>query len=517
MRILTIVFVLMGLAVDVTAANADVTCPSIFGDHMVLQRGKPVPVWGRADPGEAIVVRFAGQELRTKADEDGHWRVTLDELGVNDTGTLTVTGKNTLTFEDVLVGEVWICSGQSNMQWPVRLSKDADREIPEARFPKIRLITVKRLAAGTAQADFEGLWAPCTPQRAKDFSAVAYFFGREVHRLVEVPVGLINTSFGGTPAEAWTSRAGLEAEATLVPLLSRYDRQVREYDPALARAQYEVAMARWRQQGGKGRKRRPRLLPPPGERPHSCSTLFNAMVAPLVPYAVRGVIWYQGESNAGRAYQYRTLFPALIRDWRTQWNAELPFYFVQLANFRARDPQPGDSAWAELREAQLMTLRSLPRTGMAVAIDIGDARDIHPRNKQDVGRRLAAWALKHDYGLDIVPSGPLYASMEHKGGSIQLRFDHARGLAARGGGALEGFAVAGEDRRFVWAEARIEGPTVVVHSPSVASPVAVRYGWANNPACNLVNGVDLPAAPFRTDDWPAVTDPQNKLKRKAGK
>jgi sialate O-acetylesterase len=338
---------------------------------------------------------------------------------------------------------------------------------------------------------------------------VAYFFGRYLHKELNVPVGLIHTSWGGTPAEAWTRREVLEANPDCAPILKRYDDAVAKYPQAMK--EYEQKLAEWKEAAQKAKAESTNPPRRPGEpfgpgHPHSPAGLYNAMIAPLIPYGIAGAIWYQGESNAGRAYQYRTLFPDMIKNWRNDWGVgKFPFLFVQLANFMKTKPEPDESAWAELREAQTMTL-ALPNTGMAVIIDIGDADDIHPKNKQDVGKRLALWALANTYGKKLVYSGPIYKSMKVDGNSIVLSFDHVGGgLVAKGGEELEGFAIAGSDKKFVWADARINGDTVIVSSDKVSEPVAVRYAWADNPVCNLYNKEELPASPFRTDEWPGVT------------
>jgi sialate O-acetylesterase len=342
------------------------------------------------------------------------------------------------------------------------------------------------------------------------FSAVGYFFGRDLHKELGVPVGLINTSWGGTPAESWTTRPTLEEDPEFVPIVERWN-QARENYPE-QKKKHEEALAKWKEEVQKAKaegKQPPRQPSPPlfERKQYEPASLYNGMIAPLIPYAIKGAIWYQGESNAGRAYQYRSLFSAMIRDWRREWGqGAFPFLFVQLANFMAREPEPADSAWAELREAQSVALR-LPKAGQAVIIDIGEADNIHPKNKQDVGYRLALNALAIAYGRDIVYSGPTFKSMELEGDRIRLHFDHiGGGLEAKGGGPLKGFAIAGEDGKFVWADAAIEGDAVVVRSAQVAHPVAVRYAWANNPECNLYNKEGLPASPFRTDTWPGVTE-----------
>ncbi|MBW2372046.1 MAG: sialate O-acetylesterase [Deltaproteobacteria bacterium] len=460
------------------AAAADVELPRVFGPDMVLQQGQPVPVWGRAASGEKVTVTIAEQSATARTNGKGRWKLTLAPLAAGGPHTMTVRGKNEIQLTGVLVGEVWICSGQSNMAWAVRSAANAKREIAAADFPRIRLLTVPRRPMAKPQDDFEGAWTACSPNTIPNFSAVGYYFGRALHLALYVPVGLINTSYGGTPAEAWTSYEGLKKVRALRPLVDRYDQAVKRYPKLGAR--------------------------------HP-TTLYNGMIAPLLPFAVRGAIWYQGESNAGRAVQYRTLFPAMIRDWRGRWGQErLPFYFVQLANFKAAQPEPRESAWAELREAQTATLTELPDTGMAVIIDIGDAKNIHPKNKQDVGKRLAAWALAKDYDKRVPFSGPLYKSMRVEKGAVIVEFDHVEGgLVAKDGKPLGGFAMAGRGKRFRWAGAEIVGDTVVVSCPGVKHPRAVRYGWADNPAASLYNKAGFPASPFRTDDWPLTTAGKN--------
>ncbi|MGQ9523423.1 MAG: sialate O-acetylesterase [Armatimonadota bacterium] len=490
-------------------ALAEVRMPSLFSDNMVLQRGLPLKVRGWADPGERVVVELNGQKASARAGADGRWTVRLKPMDAGGPYTMTIAGKNTLSFGNVVVGEVWVCSGQSNMEWPVAASNNAQREVASADYPMIRLFTVPHKVATVPQEDTAGKWEICSPRTVGGFSAVGYFFGREIHKRLGVPVGLINTSWGGTPAEAWTSRSALESEEILKPILERWDHELANYPQALAR--YREALAKWEEEATKARQKgktppeKPKEPGDPTANPWLASGLYNGMIAPLTPYAIRGAIWYQGESNADRAYQYRTLFPAMIRDWRRAWQiGNFPFFFVQLANFMDTKPEPADDAWAELREAQLMTL-SLPKTGMAVTIDIGDAKDIHPRNKQDVGYRLALAALKVAYGQDVVHSGPLYKSMKIEGDKVRIRFTNVGGGLVARGGPLKGFAVAGADRKFVWANAEIDGDTVVVWSEHVPKPVAVRYAWASNPVCNLYNAAGLPASPFRTDDWPGVT------------
>ena len=499
------------LLVNVEAALAEVKLPAVIGDNMVLEQGRRVSIWGWAAPGEEVTVSTSWHNMlwAVKADKDGRWMFKMNSPQAGGPYEMTISGENTIAIKNIMVGEVWVGSGQSNMQMSVRSSANAEQEIAEANYPDIRLFTVERKVAGQPESDCVGSWTLCSPQTVPGFSAVAYFFGRELHKALDVPIGLIHTSWGGTPAEAWTRREVLEADTEFEPILTRYDEAIARYPQA--QKEYEQKLEQWKQAaeqakaGGKRPPPRPRAPFGPGN-PHSPAGLYNAMIAPLIPYGIQGAIWYQGESNASRAYQYRKLFAAMIKNWRDDWNqGDFPFLFVQLANFRAVNPEPGESDWAELREAQLKAL-ALPKTGMAVIIDIGDANDIHPKNKQDVGKRLARWALAKTYGKDLVYSGPIYKSRTVEGDKIILRFDHVGGgLVAVPDGPLKGFAIAGSDRKFVWADATIDGNTVVVSSEKISEPVAVRYGWADNPVCNLYNKEGLPASPFRTDNWPGVT------------
>ncbi len=492
-------------------AFADVKLPAVVGDNMVLQQGRKVSIWGWAEPGEEVMVSVSWHSMKwaVTTDKDGKWVFKMDSPKAGGPYEMTVAGQNTITIKNIMVGEVWVCSGQSNMQWGVKQSANAEQEIAEANYPDIRLFTVERKVAEQPQADCVGSWTLCSPETVPDFSAVAYFFGRQLHKELDVPIGLVHTSWGGTPAESWTRREALEADEDFAPILTRYDDAIAKYPQA--KKEYEQKLEEWKQAVEKAKAEGEKAPRRPGapfgpDNPHSPAGLYNAMIAPLIPYGIQGAIWYQGESNAGRAYQYRKLLPAMIKNWRDDWDqGDFPFLFVQLANFRAVDPEPGESEWAELREAQSRTL-ALPNTGMAVIIDIGDANDIHPENKQDVGKRLALWALAKTYGQKLVYSGPIYKSMTVEGSKIVLRFDHVDGgLVASPDEPLKGFAIAGEDRKFVWADAKINGDTVVVSSDKISEPVAVRYAWADNPVCNLYNKEVLPASGFRTDDWPGVT------------
>lgn len=458
---------------------ADVRLPKIFGNGMVLQRNQPIAVWGWADPNESVTVSLNKQTKTITATSEGKWLVRLDAERAGGPYQLAVNGKNKLEFTDVLVGDVWICSGQSNMEWPVSASANADEEIASASYPKIRHVKIPNTVAGEPLPDIDGAvtWQETTPANVGSFTAVGYFYARELHNALDVPIGLINTSWGGTMVETWTSKEAFEQDPEFAAMIANV--------PELE---------------AEAIKGKPNAYP---------TLLFNAMVSPLIPYTIKGAIWYQGESNAGRAYQYRKAFPLLIKDWRQRWGlGDFPFYFVQLASFKAGGGTSATgSTWAELREAQTLTL-SLPHTGMAVTTDIGETDDIHPRNKQDVGKRLALVALHDAYGKKVGYSGPVYKQLKVSGNRLTVRFDHVDGglVAKNNATELLGFEIAGEDQQFKRAHATIKGNTVILHSDSVAQPVAVRYAWADDAGeSNLFSGIGLPAAPFRTDDWPSVT------------
>lgn len=486
---------LLGLLLLATAALATVKPHALFSDGMVLQRGIAVPVWGSADTGEKVTVEFNGQSISTIA-ADGKWMVRLKPLKAGGPFTLKI---NNLEIKNVLVGEVWICSGQSNMQWSLRQTDNAATEIANAKYPMIRLFTVPRLEVDKPVKDINATWKECTPETVPTFSAVGYFFGRDLHKALNVPIGLINNAVGGSPAESWMNEAILKGDAEYKRFHDVYPQQMSNYNQALEKHKEAVEKA-------KAEAKRP---PNPPGRPWMPSGLYNGMLAPLMPYAIKGAIWYQGESNAGRAYQYRRLFPMMIKNWRSDWGqGDFPFLFVQLAAFGPNAPKLGESDWAELREAQTMTLSNTPKTGMALAIDVGTYDDIHPRNKQPVGVRLALAARSMVYKEKLVFSGPMYNGMKIEGSKVVLSFKHiGSGLEAKGG-ELKGFLVAGEDKVWHEAKAEIQGKQVVVLSTVVAKPVAVRYAWAKFPTCNLYNKEGLPAVPFRTDDWPMITAPK---------
>jgi sialate O-acetylesterase len=435
---------------------------------------------------------------------------------------LVVAGKNTITVKNVLVGEVWICSGQSNMQWTVKLAGKAETEIAAANHPQIRMFNVERTPSLTPQADCKGAWKEATSANVGDFSAVGYFFGRHLHQVLKVPVGLINTSWGGTRIEAWTSTAALEERPCASEILADWKDHASKWDAAKEQAAFEKRKADWQTlvkqidaenaklpaDKKKAKPQAPRPPDDPNTTPHRPSVLFNGMVAPLVSYGIKGAIWYQGESNQKRAFQYQELLPTLINDWRKQWVDGFSFYIVQLANYDNRLPVAKDAGvpdtWAELQEAQTLTAQTLDKCGIAIINDIGEQNDIHPKNKQEVGRRLALWALAKDYGKNGTEySGPLYLSSVIQGGKVRVQFTHTgAGLKTRDGGEPKHFQIAGANKQWVWAKAKIEGSEVVVWSESVPQPVGVRYAWAAWPeGANLMNAEGLPASCFRTDDF----------------
>lgn len=514
---------LLGLLVVSPAAWADVKLHPLFGDHMVLQRATSIPIWGTADPGEKVAVKLHRRTPEwiestvadAVADDSGAWKANLPLPMTYGPYELAVNGKNILTLTDVLVGEVWICSGQSNMEWPMRLAHNHEEATRQSANSQIRLFTVGRATASSPCTTFATKgWHHCVPESVREFSAVGYFFGRDLQKALQMPVGLIHTSWGGTPAQAWTSQPSLDAVPSLQHYHARMKQHAERFDPDKAKSEYDAAVKKWAADAAKAREAgkpapaKPRIAANPAVSQNAPSTLYNAMIAPLAPFAFRGVIWYQGESNSGAAYEYRTLFPTMISDWRRLWGRNFPFLCVQLAPFKKIESEPKESDWAELRESQWLATHSLPEVGMAVITDVGDEKDIHPRQKEPVGARLALLARKIAYCQPIVADGPTYRSSSIDGNRAVLNFDNVgSGLECRGD-KLTGFTIAGADRKFVNAEAEIRGHVVIVHAPQVERPVAVRFGWANYPVVNLWNRDGLPATPFRTDDWPGVTEPK---------
>lgn len=485
-------------------ARSEVRPNPLFSDNAVLQRGIPIPVWGTAGEGEKVTVNFDGQEQSTTA-KDGKWMVRLPAHAEGGPYELTITGANTNRFTNVLVGDVWVCSGQSNMErqlGPRQGQKpliNSEAEIASADYPKLRMFTVKQAFSPSPETEPSGRWDVCSPSTAAGFSAVGYYFGRDLLKATGVPVGMIHSSWGGTPAEAWTSLEGLRTNPSTKPIADGVEARTAQYIRSLE--QYREKLEKFHALAGTNPPASLdlRQLPPAGpSSPFGNQTaptvLYNAMIAPLLPYTIRGVIWYQGEANSGRAREYRDLFPALIADWRSKWGlGDFPFLYVQIAPFKLMTP--------EIREAQLLTLDKATNTAMTVITDHGDAGDIHPADKEPVGQRLALAARALSYGEKIEYSGPLYTSLKIDGPRATLMFRHTgSGLIAKDG-ALKGFTIAGADGKFVPATAEISasGDTVTVSSDQVSAPVAVRYGWSNVPDVNLFNKEGLPASPFRTD------------------
>jgi sialate O-acetylesterase len=508
------------MAMSLSMAHADIRLPKVFSDHMVLQRDIPVPVWGWADPGERVTVTMAGQSVTVNADSTGKWQVKLSPLKPGVFCELVVAGKTITTVKDVLVGDVWICAGQSNMELGLEDSDNGKKVVPTAINPKIRILTVKPSHSPVPVRDIPAGWAVCSPQSAGRFSAVGYFFAAMIQNETGVPIGLIGNASGGALIESWMNMEGARAIQELAPICQGYEKKLADYRKELE-ALVEPA-AKWAEESRLAKARNepvpvPLLVWPvhPASSQAELTSLYNSRIAPLVPFGIKGVIWYQGESNARDWDSYYNKMRALIGGWRKVWGqGDFPFYFVQLPNYMNANKIPaGGDGWARLRMAQLKCLQ-IPRTGMAVTIDIGEAGNNHPVNKEDVGARLALWALKNDYGFTSrMCSGPLYKGMEVDGQRIRIGFDCAdnglmvgkkigHGPAVEDPeGKLKRFAISGPDMKWFWADAVIDGSTVLVSSEFVHMPVAVRYAFSMNPAgCNLYNKEGLPASPFQTDN-----------------
>ena len=523
------------LALACCGVGAQERLSQLFSDHMVMQRGMRVPVWGWAEPGETIIVSIDAQTQVAVANAAGKWMVRLDPMQTGAPRQMTVKSRTeTIEVNDILLGEVWLASGQSNMEWKLKQARDGPKEVAGSSDPQIRLFNVPkaiapkapvdRLPAAHPQIKNMNAWLPASPDTAGEFSAVAYFFARNLRQSLNVPVGIISNAVGASAIEAWISHDAYLADPDF-KVVSEYYEGLANYventaagqkELAEVTAQYDARQAALKA-GGKPLKWPPRYRAPLQSLTFA-STLYNAVVHPLIPYAIRGVIWYQGEAQWQRMVEYRGIFPLLIKDWRDRWRqGDFPFVYVQLPNWARPNTEPDPGGWAYLRESQLLTLK-VPNTAMAVTIDVGEAASIHPLNKQDVGQRLAVAARGLAYGEAITHSGPIYRAMKREGKTIRLSFDHigkglmvgkkngAEPVMEDKGGKLKHFAISGEDMKFVWADARIDKGTVVVSSPSVDQPVAVRYAWANNPlACNLYNREGLPASPFRTDASAPIT------------
>jgi len=484
------------LSLAAGGAEASVSLPAVLGEHMVVQRGVPFHVWGRATPGEAVSVEFRGESRSTAADDLGRWSLYLPSSPAGGPFNLTVSASNTVRIDDVWVGDVWLAAGQSNMEWPLDAAEGGADEIARAGHPEVRFLRATKVTSRFPVEDVatEG-WKVSTPETAGKFSAVAWFFVRHLREHHEVPVGVIDASWGGAPLSAFTPLTTLAGDPALQPAILHWSRMADRHTTTLLEIEKEK---RDRETAVAAGREPPLPVWRPGLEAWSPAGIYNAMIAPLTPHAIRGAIWYQGESDASpeRAPVYARLFEETIRSWRRAWGlGDFPFLYVQLANWTAG---PGN-AWPELREAQAQTL-SAANTGMAVTIDVGNPTDIHPRDKKTVGTRLALAARALSYGEDLVYAGPLFRQATPQGSAMRVYFDHAEGLTTRGGGPVAGFEVAGENGRYVPADARIEGSTVVVFSSEVKSPRNVRYGWADNPTVSLYNGAGLPASPFRSGD-----------------
>ena len=489
---------------------------------MVLQRGEETPVWGTAPSRQEISVEFAGQTVTTTADGGGRWQVLLKSLAANSTGSnLTVTGDETVVFSNVLVGDVWLASGQSNMAMTVGKSAGSEEALAAPADPQLRCIVIRpsRVSPLKPLDDCNGEWKVCGPESIGGVSAAAYYFVRRLREEVgDLPIGLVQSSWGGTLAEQWTSRQALESNPATHPLWDEFQKRVDDFDPATATPPEVAAklMAEWRVKNIEARKNKtripklPKVVANPATRRYSPGNQFNTMIHPLIPFAVKGFVWYQGEGNRERAEQYETLLGVMIADWRARWERpSAPFYIVQLANTGkpgTAETPPQESDWAELQWAQFQLARSVPNCGLAVINDGADT-SLHPREKRKVGERLALWALAKDYGREgLAYSGPLYREAKIEGDKIRIFFDHAEGLRSADGGALQLFQIAGVDKNWIWAEAAIDGDTVLVSSPDIPTPHAVRYAWRGVPnGANLTNSSGLPASLFKTDDWPGLS------------
>lgn len=519
-KIKFLAFTLIAIGCLCGSSIADIKLPAIISDNMALQQNTEVTIWGWAEPGEEVTVQtdwkhqvpVIGKLIPKKAsvstitNEQGQWELKVKTPKAGGPYNFKVTGNNEIEVKNVIIGELWVCSGQSNMSmpmegWDKQPIVGGPEDIANSTNDKIRFFMVTRKTADSPLDNVEGKWVLCDPETVKPFSAVGFYFGRMVNKETGLPVGLIGSNWGGTLAEAWTRKEFMSSDDEFSSMIANYDKRQADWDKAAAAAKEK----------GEKEPRKPR----PQDKP---SALYNGMIAPITNMTIKGAIWYQGESNANKGYQYRNLFPTMIKNWRCDFNnPDMPFYFVQLANYVSHKPgqevaiydgEPRESHWAELREAQSIT-NDLEYTGMAVTIEIGQANNIHPGNKKDVGERLARWALARDYGKDIAVSGPLYTGYSIEGDNIRVKFNYAEnGMYSKDGKPI-GFAIAGSDRKFVWADAKIDGSSIVVSSELVKEPVAVRYAWDIHPKCNIYNAEGLPASPFRTDDFNGVTFGKN--------
>ncbi len=501
--------------------HAELKVPHFFSDHMILQRERAAAIWGKADAGAEVTVSFKGKSATAKATADGKWRVQIETGAADAEGaSLTISaGADKIEIQDVLVGEVWFASGQSNMFYTMNRSPEYAGLIKESNHPALRMFNAPLVTSEANQDDIEGSWKAATPETVPDYSAVAFFFARKLHLELGIPVGVIKSAWGGKPVEAFTSREALNTLPGTKALVDAMLKDEASYDQAKADAAYATKLEQWKATmaaaKGKSAEERKRLPKKPDAPKRPLLTegrpgvLYAAMIHPFVGYTMRGAIWYQGESNARPgAVPYDQTLPLMINDWRKRWADEFSFYYVQLASYHAPSTEPGTpDSWALTQDRMRLVLATTPKTGMAIINDVGEANDIHPKNKKDPGERLARWALAKDYGKQFIYSGPLFKSSEVKDAAIRVTFDQSgTGLKSRDGGALKRFEIAGADKVWKWAEAKVDGTdSVLVSSAEVKSPVAVRYAWAANPeGSNLVNSDGLPASVFRTDDWDDV-------------
>ncbi|MBC8126322.1 MAG: sialate O-acetylesterase [Gloeobacteraceae cyanobacterium ES-bin-144] len=497
--------------------HAELKLPSIISDHMVLQQKQSNPIWGWDTPGTKITVTFAGQTQSTEADETGKWMVKLDPVPANaEPQTITFSGTTQKVVQDVLVGEVWMCSGQSNMGFTLSSDWNGDLEAAASKLPNLRLIKVPNVGTQEPQSDFKGEWKPSSNDSALGFSAVGFLYGRYLHQILGVPVGLIDNAWGGSAAEAWVRRSSLENDARFKSLIDRNAEQDAKKQAPEAKQEYEKLLAAY-EASVKGTEADGKPAPRKPQSPEAwlkgngrAGNIFNGVVLPTLGYGIKGVIWYQGESNVTNAYEYADLFPFMIEQWRKEQNqGDFPFYWVQLADFMKEKPEPSESTWAELRESQTKTMK-LPNTGQAVIIDIGEGKDIHPKNKADVAARLVRWPLVKDYGMKLLYRSPEFESLKIDGAKALVTID-CFGSSLRPFDLAEarGFAVCGENRQWHWAKGKLIGKNQIeLTCEQVANPIAVRYAWADNPVCNLFSNEGLPVTPFRTDDYEMTTKPK---------
>lgn len=512
-----ILFILFS-TIAAVSLRADLHLPAIFSDHMVLQREQGNRIWGWDAPNTKITLSFSGTNYTSTTDTEGKWTITLNASPANAHGqSIAIQGTTSREIKDVLIGEVWICSGQSNMEWFLSKVRDGDLAILAAANPQIRLIHVTKVGTQELQDDFKGRWDLCTPETVANFSAIGYHFGSNLQAVLDVPIGLIDNAWGGSAAEAWVRRETLANHPTLARMLPYTEKREAYFATPESKIDYAEKIEQWEEAVALAKSENQKVPRKP-QSPENwlggnkrVGNIFAGVLHPTIGYGIRGVIWYQGEANATRAANYRELFPLLIQHWREEWNqGDFPFYWVQLADFKQEKQEPGESDWAELREAQTLT-QNLPETGQAVIVDLGDAENIHPRRKQEVAARLTRLALAKTYGYEIPYRSPEYSSLEIEDDVATVHIEcYGSSLVIFDSKEAKGFAICGKDRVWHWAEAKIVGgDQIQVTSEQVNDPVAVRYAWADNPVCNVISKDDLPLTPFRTDDFPMTTEPKS--------